>query len=126
MDRMDLFVGMPPVAVSDLRRDADGEPSVSIKTRIEKAQDIQGSRNGAGRLNALLTPEDIDRFCAMDGETSSFFDKAIESMKLSARGYYRVLKVARTIADLDGGAEMLSKSHMAEALSFRPRIYLNT
>ncbi len=126
MDRIDLFVDIPPVAVSDLRRDADGESSVSIKSRIERAHDIQGVRNGVGRLNALLTPEDIDRFCTMDHETSSFFDKAIESMKLSARGYYRVLKVARTIADLDGGADMLSKSHVAEALSFRPRIYLNT
>jgi magnesium chelatase family protein len=126
MDRMDLFVDIPPVAISDLRRDADGESSGTIKLRVEAAQDIQQSRNGVGRLNVSLTPEDIDNYCTMDQETSAFFDKAIEAMKLSARGYYRVLKVARTIADLDGGADSLSKSHVAEALSFRPRTYLNT
>ena len=62
----------------------------------------------------------------MTGEASAFFDSAIQTLKLSARGYYRVLKVARTIADLDGGAEKLEKRHVAEALSFRPRTYLNT
>ena len=126
MDRMDLFVDIPPVSVSDLRREADGEASIVIKDRVERAHHIQYARNGDGRLNASLTPEDIDRYCTMDSDTTVFFDKAAEVMKLSARGYYRVLKVARTIADLGGGADILSKSDVAEALSYRPRIYLNT
>lgn len=127
MDRMDIFVDVPPVSVADLRGGkGDGEDSATIKARVTHAQDIQFARNGMGKLNNTLTTEDIDRFCQMDAETSKFVDSAIDKLKLSARGYYRVLKVARTIADLDGGAEILSKSHLAEALSYRAKTYLNT
>jgi magnesium chelatase family protein len=126
MDRMDIFIDVPPVTIADLRSEGGGEDSAVIKERVTRAQNIQFARNGVGKLNNTLTTEDIDRFCQMDAETSAFFDAAIDKLKLSARGYYRVLKVARTIADLDGGAEMLSKSHVAEALSYRAKTYLNT
>jgi len=126
MDRMDIFVDVPPVAVADLRGAGDGEDSAVIKDRVHRAQQIQYARNGDDRLNNALNPEGIDRFCQMDSETAQFFDTAIDRLKLSARGYYRVLKVARTIADLEGGADTLSKPHVAEALSYRAKTYLNT
>ena len=126
MDRMDVFIDVPPVSVKDLREGAAGESSHVIRTRVERAYAIQYARNGEGRLNVALTPDEIDKYCAMDAETTQFFNKAIDQLKLSARGYYRVLKVARTIADLDGGTEMLSKHHVAEALSFRPKTYVSS
>lgn len=126
MDRMDIFLDVPPVAVTDLRGGGDGEDSATIRARVARAHDIQYARNGAGRLNVALTTDEIEKYCAMSDEANVFFDSAIQTLKLSARGYYRVLKVARTIADLDGGTHVLEKRHVAEALSFRPRVYLNT
>ncbi len=119
MDRMDIFVNVMPVQVSELRDVSKGEDSETVRARVERAHAIQYARNGDGKLNVALTTDDIDRFCQMDNDASSFFDKAIEKLNLSARGYYRVLKVARTIADLDGGAEKLSKAHVAEAIALR-------
>ena len=127
MDRMDLFVDVPPVNVADLRGiKGDGEDSATIKNRVSRAHAIQHARNGEGKLNVSLTTEDIDKFCQLDEPAATFFDQALKKLNLSARGYYRVLKVARTIADLDGGPELIEKKHLAEALSFRPRTYLNT
>ncbi len=124
MDRMDLFVDVPPVNISDLRGiKGDGEDSATIRSRVTRAHDIQYARNGAGKLNVSLSTEDIDKFCQLTDDANMFFDKALEKLNLSARGYYRVLKVARTIADLDGGPNLINKSHIAEALSFRPRTY---
>jgi magnesium chelatase family protein len=123
MDRMDIFVDVPAVSVSDLRGAQNGEDSTSVRHRVIQAHEIQYNRNGQGRLNVLLTTEEIEQYCQMDAEANTFFDSAIEKLTLSARGYYRVLKVARTIADLDGGPEILSKKHIAEALSYRPRTY---
>ena len=127
MDRVDLFVDVPPVAVSDLRGGGgDGEDSAVVRHRVERAYDIQHARLGTGRLNMDMSTQEIEKHCVMDAQANEFFDQAIDKLKLSARGYYRVLKVARTIADLDGGADVLSKHHVSEALSFRPRTYLNT
>lgn len=121
MDRMDIFVDVPPVSVTDLRGATNGEDSATIRKRVEAAHAIQYARNGAGRLNVSLTTEEIERYCQLTDEANAFFDQAIEKLKLSARGYYRVLKLARTIADLDGGVDKLTKSHIAEALSLRPK-----
>lgn len=122
MDRMDVFVDVQPVQISDLRGIRDGEDSATIRARVEHAHTVQYNRNGDGRLNNALTTEDIEKYCQLDTESSAFFDKAIEKLNLSARGYYRVLKVARTIADLDGAPEILSKPHIAEAIALRPKI----
>ena len=123
MDRMDIFVDVPPVTILDLRNGESGENSESIRHRVEYAHLIQYKRNGDGRLNMDLNTEEIEKFCSLNQEAATFFDTAIEKLQLSARGYYRVLKVARTIADLDGGSEQISKKHIAEALSYRPRTY---
>lgn len=123
MDRIDVVVDVHPVQMNELLAKAEGESSQSIRQRVETAQAIQYARNGDGRLNMALSTDEIDRFCQMDDEANRFFDAALDKLNISARGYYRVLKVARTIADLDGGASILSKSHIAEALSLRPRTY---
>lgn len=126
LDRMDIFVDVPPVSIADLRGNTIGENSASIRARVARAHDIQYARNGAGRLNAVLSTDEMDRFCRLDPDASAFFDEALKKLDLSARGYHRVLKVARTIADLQGGAETVSKSHLAEALALRPRLYTHT
>lgn len=127
MDRMDIFVDVPPVSIADLRGgNNDGEDSAKILARVARAHEIQYARNGEGRLNVLLTTDEIDKFCVLDETANQFFDLALAKLNLSARGYYRVLKLARTIADLDGGGDKIAKHHIAEALSFRPRTYLNT
>ncbi len=122
MDRMDILIDVPPVSVSDLRQNATGETSETVKSRVEKAHARQFARNGDGRLNSQLSTDEIEKFCAIENQAASFFDNAIEKLDLSARGYYRVLKVARTIADLEGDFQMLSKHHLAEALSYRTKI----
>tara|TARA_B100001750_G_scaffold210723_2_gene191504 strand:- start:1070 stop:2419 length:1350 start_codon:yes stop_codon:yes gene_type:complete len=123
MDRMDIFIDVPPVSLSDLRTGHSGEDSAKIKARVEAAHAVQYTRNGEGKLNALLTTDEIEKYCALANDAAEFFDKAIEKLKLSARGYYRVLKLARTIADLDGGPVQLSRNHIAEALFLRPKSY---
>lgn len=121
MDRMDIFIDVPAVQIADLRTKDNGEDSATVRTRVINAQKIQYNRNGDGRLNMSLNTDEIEKFCKMNDEANVFFDSAIKKLNLSARGYYRVLKVARTIADLDGGDSALSKSHVAEALNLRPR-----
>lgn len=124
MDRIDIFVDVPPVSLTDLRvNGSNGEDSATIKKRVEAAHAVQYARNGNGRLNVALTTEEIGNYCVLDAEATEFFDRAIDKLNLSARGYYRVLKLARTIADLDGGPQILLKKHIAEALSLRPKNY---
>ena len=123
MDRMDIFVDVPPVSITDLRGGDGGEDSASVRARVERAHAIQYARNGQGRLNVALTTDEIEKYCSLTADANAFFDTAIEKLKLSARGYYRVLKVARTIADLDGGAPEINKTQIAEALSYRPKTY---
>lgn len=124
MDRIDIFVDVPPVSLTDLRvNGSNGEDSATIKKRVEAAHAVQYARNGNGRLNVALTTEEIGNYCVLNDEATEFFDRAIDKLNLSARGYYRVLKLARTIADLDGGPQILLKKHIAEALSLRPKNY---
>jgi len=132
MDRIDVFVDVPPLSITDLRHMSTAQnipksdTSDIIRNRVERAHHIQYNRLGEGRLNMAMTTEEIDQYCTMDDSANQFFDRALETLNLSARGYYRVLKVARTIADLDNAPHQLSKHHIAEALSLRPRTYLNT
>jgi magnesium chelatase family protein len=126
LDRMDIFVDVPAVTVQDLRHTKGGEDSESIRKRIERAHNNQYARNGDGLLNGNLSASDVDRLCILDDLAEEFFDKAMQSLDLSARGYHRLLKVARTIADLNGGADTIDKASLAEAISLRPRTYLNS
>jgi magnesium chelatase family protein len=119
-DRIDLHVEVSGVSAADLALPPAAEGSAEIAVRVAKARTVQRERfDGAGiRTNAEAEGELLDRVATPDAAGARLLTEAAERMKLSARGYHRVLKVARTIADLSG-ADTVAKSHIAEALSYR-------
>ncbi|MBF9029095.1 YifB family Mg chelatase-like AAA ATPase [Rhodobacterales bacterium HKCCE3408] len=122
MDRFDLRLEVPPVSVADLDNAPTGEGSEGIAARVAAAREIQLSRFAelgvAARVNADAEGALLDRIAAPDVPGREMLLSAADRFKLSARGYHRVLRVARTIADLDG-ATTIGRSHIGEALSFR-------
>ena len=121
LDRIDLHIDVDDVDYSALS--APGkleEKSADIKERVNKARQIQLKRykNSNHFCNAKMTSREIQQYCALDEECSSLMKNAFENLKLSARAYTRILKVARTIADLDG-SENIKLEHLAEAISYR-------
>ncbi len=119
LDRIDLIVDVQPVAIGDLTGDQTGEPSSAVRARVLAARDRQTSRPGrAARLNTALHGRARDRLCALDAVGRRLLERSAERLHLSARGFHRVLKVARTIADLVG-ADQITPEHLAEALQYR-------
>ncbi|SFS95804.1 magnesium chelatase family protein [Sulfitobacter marinus] len=121
MDRFDLRVDVPPVAFTDLDLQSDSEGSAEIAARVASARQIQAARFAdapAAHLNADAEGDLLTRIATPDPEARALLVRAADRFHLSARGYHRVLRVARTIADLDE-AETVQKHHLAEALSFR-------
>lgn len=121
LDRIDLQVNISAVPFSDLTKKAPGEPSASIRDRVMKARKIQTERFRDSKLihcNAQMTDKMLQQYCVLDDATKNLLEKAMISMNLSARAYSRILKVARTIADLDG-KENIEMPHIAEAVGYR-------
>ncbi len=118
LDRFDLPVHVPPVDKEDLARMQSGEPSVQVAERVAVARERQYARLGEGYINARMTQQQIEQYARPDAEGASLLDTAMERFSLSARGYHRILKVARTIADLSG-SELVTACHIAEALQYR-------
>lgn len=123
LDRIDLRVEVPAVTASDLIRPAPAEPSAAIAARVARARDIQHERHAALGLsptltNAHLSNTIVEKVAAPDGAGMALLGDASEKLGFSARAYHRVLKVARTLADLDG-AETVGRIHLAEAISYR-------
>jgi magnesium chelatase family protein len=119
LDRIDLIVEVQPVPITDLTGEPDGEPSAAVRTRVLAARDRQISRPGrAGRLNANLHGRAFERVCALDVTGRRLLERSAERLHLTARGFHRVLKVARTIADLEAAAA-IAPPHVAEALQYR-------
>src|SRR6056297_2922055 len=121
MDRFDLRVEVPPVAFSDLDLPATGDSSAEVATRVAKARAVQQARYAERpgmRLNADAEGEALEEIATPDAEGRALINSVAERFGLSARGYHRVLRVARTIADLDGAKE-LRRPHVAEAVSYR-------
>ena len=121
LDRIDIHVEAPAVAYAELSRAEPGEPSAAIRDRILRARDIQRQRfQGVRRVycNALMRPRDIHKYCPIEEEAQHLLKMALTELHFSARTYDRILKVARTIADLDG-SDILRTPHISEAIQYR-------
>ncbi|MEW5951904.1 MAG: YifB family Mg chelatase-like AAA ATPase [Elusimicrobia bacterium] len=118
LDRIDLHVEVSPVKYSQWEAAGKEETSSEIGVRVIKAREIQNKRNGEGIYNSYLSGRKLREICALPREVSDILEKAMDAFGLSARSLDKAVKIARTIADLDG-MEKIGKKHMAEALSFR-------
>jgi magnesium chelatase family protein len=121
LDRIDIHIEVPALKYDELKSTAAGESSMDIRNRVNRAREIQLARyKGKKKIycNAHLGSKDIRKHCAIDDEAQSLLKTAIERFGLSARAYDKVLKVARTIADLDG-VENIKTQHVAEAIQYR-------
>ena len=118
LDRIDIVVEVPSVHFEDLRTRAEAEPSSEVKRRVNAARRVQNKRFGDSRCNARMGPEDMRRYCQLDDNCAELMKSAFDIMGLTARSYDRILKVARTIADLDGSADIRTE-HIAEAIQYR-------
>ena len=119
LDRIDIVVEVPAVHFEDLRSRAEAEPSAEVKKRVNAARVIQNERFGTGGMcNARMGPEEMRKFCELSEESAELMKNAFEAMGLTARSYDRILKVARTVADLDG-SETIEPQHIAEAIQYR-------
>lgn len=116
MDRIDMQLEVPAVPQLDLVKSKPGESSATVRGRVESAAQLQRSRQGC--LNALLGVADIDRHCQPDAAGAALLAQAMQRMGLSARAYHRILKLARTIADLAGSVP-IGSAHVAEAIQYR-------
>jgi magnesium chelatase family protein len=122
-DRFDLHIDVPALAPTEMTQPSTGEKRIVIAERVSKARDIQAERftklgHKKLRTNAEAEGELLDRIAVLDDKGRDLLLRATERLHLTARGYHRVLRVARTIADLDG-AEQIARSHIGEAISFR-------
>ena len=121
LDRIDICIEAAKVDVSELNHGTEcNEKSADIRKRVEKAVEIQKERFKGGniRFNSEMTPSQIQKFCRLDIKEQRLMERIFKSMDLSARAYHKVLRVARTIADLDGSEKILSK-HLTEAACYR-------
>ncbi len=120
LDRFDIFLELPPVKTRELLRAPEGKSSVRIRQKVKRARRLQKERfkELGFYLNSEMSAKEVKKFCVLSREATKFIAKAIERLGLSARAFHRVLKVARTIADL-GGESRINTSHLAEALQYR-------
>jgi magnesium chelatase family protein len=132
LDRIDIHVEVPRVEYEKLSEARLGESSATVRERVEAARSRQRVRFAAGNAthlasallitcNADMRPAEVRKFCVLDETGQSLMQTAMNQLQLSARAYHRVLKLARTIADL-AGSESIAPSHLAEALQYRPRL----
>ena len=134
LDRIDIHIEVPRVDYEKLSGDRVGESSECIRARIQAARDIQTKRYSSIRAsstevssivcNADMRVGEIRQYCKLPEEGQSLMRSAMTQLNLSARAYHRILKLARTIADL-AGCEEIGSVHLAEALQYRPKLMLS-
>jgi len=126
LDRIDIRVDVTAVPITDLAGAPAGESSAQVAARVLQARSIQQNRHAAhqnamdGHLNAHMPVDVMEKIIVLQDDARIMLNQAAEKLRLSARAYHRLLRVARTIADLEGGPEAITKAHMAEALGYRP------
>lgn len=132
LDRIDMQIDVPALAVAELTRLPMGESSVAVRARVNAARAVQLARaDGFGTgaplsgLNAHLQGPGLEEVTHMTPSAKARLDKAVDKWRLSARGYFRLLRVARTVADLEGGPDILGDYHIAEALTYRRLRYVD-
>ena len=120
LDRIDMIIQVPAVHYEDLRRRKEAETSAQIKARVDFARKQQHRRFGetSGLCNARMGPDELRSYCSLDEESHELMKLAFETLGLTARSYDRILKVARTIADLDA-CDKINSDHIAEAIRYR-------
>lgn len=121
LDRIDLHLEVGAVPFQEMNDERKGETSAEIKKRVNKSRKVQEERFGENRkihCNAQMGAREIEKHCVLDSASMRLLEKSVEKLGLSARAYHRILKIARTIADMDGKAE-LEFSHVAEAVQYR-------
>lgn len=120
LDRMDIFLNVPSTSFEDIQTREKGESSHIIKNRVDRARSIQNDRYRANTIffNSQLTPQLLEKHCLLDKAGLLMMEKCYHKMNLSARGYHRILKLSRTIADLDG-CETIQINHLTEAIQYR-------
>lgn len=123
LDRIDLYLEVPAVSYEKLTNPTLAESSEVIRQRVTKARSVQQKRFVKEKniiINAEMNPRQIKKYCLLDQESQNLLQRAMFNLRLSARAYHRVLKLARTIADLSS-SENIQPNHLAEALQYRPR-----
>jgi magnesium chelatase family protein len=120
LDRIDIHVEVPAVQYKDISSKESGEPSEAIRERVEAARKIQQQRFGKSKAscNARMTSKLIKAHCQLDEQGAELIKMAMNELNLSARAYDRILKVSRTIADLDH-SESIQSQHISEAIQYR-------
>ncbi len=120
LDRIDLQIEVDAVPIGDIQTEARGESSATVRERVQRARALQQKRlkNTPAHCNAQMTSAQLEEICPLSSPVKAILARAVETYGLSMRGYHRVIKVARTIADLAGEAE-IAPSHVAEAIQYR-------
>jgi magnesium chelatase family protein len=120
LDRIDLHIEVPSVAYQELAARQDGTSSATMRSQVQQARDVQMHRFGGEgqRLNSRMTSRLLRKYCVLDTECQGLMQTAMDTLGLSARAHDRILRVSRTIADLEGAAD-IKQAHLSEAIGYR-------
>ena len=120
LDRIDIHVEVPAIEYHELRSGLAGESSVSIREQIVRARAMQTERFQGLKVNfnAHMSTRHLKKFCALDAEAEAVLELAMQELALSARAHHKIIRVARTIADLEG-AQSITAAHLSEAVQYR-------
>lgn len=120
LDRIDLHIEVPSVPYQELAARQDGTSSATMREQVLRARQVQMQRFGGEgqRLNSRMTSRQLRKYCVLDTESQALMQTAMDSLGLSARAHDRILRVSRTIADLEGAAD-IKHGHLSEAIGYR-------
>lgn len=122
LDRIDIHIEVPRIKYDELKENKSSESSKIVRERVEAARKRQNERFAQRKIktNSEMGSKEIREFCVLDTEAETLIGAIVDSMKLSARVYHRLLKIARTIADLEN-SDIIKRHHIAEAVQYRPK-----